>query len=105
VPFRELFLAVGLTEIAIAWFCYFGKRPVLATWLVALFATDLLFYRLGLWWMGWHKPCNCLGNLTDAIHISPQAADNLMKVVLAYLLVGSYGLLMWRWRQRPSQKP
>jgi hypothetical protein len=106
IPFRDLMLAVGLVEIAIAWFCFFRKRPVLATWLVAWFATDLLLYRLGLRWMGWHKPCSCLGNLTDALHLSPQLADNVMKVVLAYLLLGSYGLLIWHWRRhRPACAP
>ena len=59
-----------------------------------------MLLRFGLWWMGWHKPCNCLGNLTDALHLSPQTADNIMKVVLAYLLIGSYGLLFWGWWRR-----
>jgi len=60
-------------------------------------------YRLGLWWMHWHRPCSCLGNLTDALHISPQVADNVMKVLLAYLLIGSYGLLIWkRWLERKT---
>jgi hypothetical protein len=99
LPFRELLLAVGVVEIAIAWFCFFGKRPVLTTTLVAWFATNLLLYRVGLSWVGWHKPCSCLGNLTDTLHLSPQTADNIMKVVLAYLLIGSYGLLISQWRQ------
>jgi hypothetical protein len=64
-----------------------------------------LVYRLGLWWMDWHRPCNCLGNLTDALHISPQAADNVMKVLLAYLLIGSYALLSWHWRQKQRLGP
>jgi hypothetical protein len=33
------------------------------------------------------------------LHLSDQAADNIMKVVLAYLLVGSYGLLFREWRR------
>jgi hypothetical protein len=100
IPFRELLLAVGLVEIAIAWFCFFGKRPVLATWLAAWFATELLVYRLGLWWMDWHRPCSCLGNLTDALHISPQLADRIMKTVLCYLFLVSYALLVWSWQSR-----
>jgi hypothetical protein len=50
-------------------------------------------------WVGWHKPCSCLGNLTDALHIPPQTADTAMKIILAYLLIGSYGNLFWLWRQ------
>lgn len=98
IKFGQLMLAVGLAEIAIAVVCFFSKRQTLALGLVALISTDFLVYRLGLWWMNWHRPCNCLGNLTDALHISPQTADNIMKVVLAYLLIGSYGLLFLHWR-------
>jgi hypothetical protein len=46
-----------------------------------------------MWWMHWKRPCGCLGNLTDALHISPVLADDIMKVVLAYLFISSYGLL------------
>jgi hypothetical protein len=40
-----------------------------------------------------------MGSLTEALHLSPEAADNIMKVVLAYLLAGSCSLLIWQWRQ------
>ena len=94
ITFGQLMLLVGLAEIAIALVCFFSKRQTLALGLVAWMSTNLLVYRLGLWWMDWHRPCNCLGNLTDALHISPQIADNIMKVLLACLLIGSYGLLI-----------
>jgi len=41
-----------------------------------------------------------VGNLTDALHIPPQAADIAMKIILAYLFVGSYATLFWLWRQK-----
>jgi hypothetical protein len=91
-------LVVGLAEIVIALVCFFSKRQTLALWLVAWMSTNFLVYRIGLWWMDWHRPCSCLGSLTDALHLSPQVADNIMKVILAYLLAGSYGLLFWQWR-------
>ncbi len=99
VPFGTLLVAVGLVEILTATVCFFAKRPVTATALVAWLATGFLLYRIGLWWIGWHKPCGCLGNLTDALHISPETADNIMKLVLAYLLLGSYYLLFRYWRK------
>lgn len=100
IKFGELILAVGVAEIVIAMVCFLSKRQTLALGLVAWLATNFTAYRLGLWWMDWHRPCSCLGSLTDALHISPQVADNIMKVVLAYLLIGSYGLLLWQWRYR-----
>ncbi len=75
----------------------FNKRQTLALGLVAWMSTNFVVYRLGLWWMDWHRPCSCLGNLTDALHISPQLADNIMKWLLFFLLIGSYGLLARRW--------
>lgn len=100
IPFRHLLLAVGLLELFIAFFCLFTDKRQLSLLAVAWLSTNFVVYRLGLWWMGWHRPCGCMGNLTDLLHISPRAADNMMKVVLAYLLIGSYGLLLWQWRQR-----
>lgn len=100
IKFGQLMLMVGVVEIAIALVCFFGKRQAMALGLVAWLSSNFVVYRLGLWWMGWKKPCSCLGNLTDALHISPQAADNIMKVVLAYLLLGSYGLLIWKWKSK-----
>jgi len=104
LQFGHLMLAVGLLELAIAGVCLFGKAQKLSLALIAWLATNFVVYRLGLWWMGWHKPCSCLGNLTDALHLSPTAADNLMKVILAYLLLGSYGALLSNWRSGQPTK-
>lgn len=99
IKFGQLMLVVGLAEIVIALVCFFSKRQTLALGLVAWMSTNFVVYRLGLWWMGWKKPCSCLGNLTDALHISPETADNIMKAILTYLLIGSYGLLIWQWKE------
>ena len=100
IKFRHLMLAAGLVEFAVALVCFFSNRQKLALGLVAWLSTNFVVYRLGLWWMDWKRPCSCLGNLTDALHISPQVADNIMKVGLAYLLIGSYWLLFWHWRSK-----
>ena len=98
IKFGQLMLVVGVAEIVIALVCFFSKRQTLVLGLVAWMSTNFVVYRVGLWWMDWKKPCSCLGNLTDALHISPQTADNIMKVLLAYMLIGSYGLLIWQWK-------
>jgi hypothetical protein len=104
VRFGQLMLVAGAVEIAVALICLFSKRQILAIGLVAWLSTNFLIYRAGLWWMDWKRPCGCLGNLTDALHISPQAADNIMKGVLGYLLVGSYFLLIRQWLESRSAK-
>ena len=98
--FGHVMVVIGILELAIASLCLINRFQSLSIILIAWFATDLLAYRFGLWWMGWHMPCHCLGNLTDAIHVSSQAADNVMKVVAAYLLIGSYATLFWLWKEK-----
>jgi hypothetical protein len=104
IPFRQLLLVVGLLELFIAFSCLFTERRRFSLLAVAWMSTNFLMYRLGLWFIGWHRPCRCMGNLTDLLHISPQVADNLMRGVLAYLLVGSYGILLWEWRKSRTQR-
>ena len=96
LQFRYLLLGVGLAEVFIALGCFYKWRNQLGLQLIAWFSTNLLIYRMALWWIGWHRPCPCLGNLTDALHVSPALADNVMKLALAYLMIGSYALLICR---------
>jgi hypothetical protein len=100
IPFRYLLLLVGILEVIIACVCFLPNKHKLSALLVLFLATNFAIYRLALWFMGWHRPCNCLGNLADALHIPPQTADTAMKIILAYLLIGSYATLFWLWRQR-----
>jgi hypothetical protein len=105
LPFREVFIITGLLEVAVGLCCLFHRRMLLQVGLVAWLATCFLWYRLALVWHGYHLPCSCLGNLTGALSISPHTADLVMKVVLGYLLVGSYAslLAMWRpWNRSPG---
>jgi len=100
LQFGHLMLAVGLLELGVAGICLFGKSQKLILVFIAYLASNFALYRTALWWMGWKKHCNCLGNLTDALHIPPQTADTAMKIILAYLLIGSYASLFWLWRQK-----
>ena len=104
ISFRDLLLAVGIVELLIARLCVLGGNPKLATAMVAGLGTSFLVYRVGLWFIGWHRPCGCMGSLTDMLHISPRAADNIMKVLLAYLLVGSYAIVLWQWRRERATR-
>lgn len=96
ITFGQLMLAAGVAEVVVAILCYSSKRQVLSLGLVAWMSTNFVVYRLGLLWMDWHRPCSCLGSLTEALHIHPDAADNLMKILLMYLIIGSYSLLISR---------
>jgi Methylamine utilisation protein MauE len=96
IHYRYLFILIGLIEVAVAWCCIFDRSKIGLLGITYL-STNYLIYRLGLLWSGYHKPCSCLGNLTDALHIPPQTADTAMKIILAYFLIGSYGILLHLW--------
>ena len=99
ISFRQLLLLVGLAELLIAFFCLFSDKRRGSLLAVAWISTNFLVYRLGLWFIGWHHPCGCMGSLAGVLHLSDRAADNIMKGVLAYLLVGSYAILFCEWRR------
>jgi hypothetical protein len=101
IRFGTLLPLVGTVELVIASCCISTRvSSRLKAGLVAWLATTFLIYRVGLLCMDWHHPCPCLGNLTDAIHVSPQVAEYVMKSVLAYLFIGSYATLFRLWWQK-----
>ncbi len=104
VTFRCLFRAAAVVELGIVGICFFAKNLSLRVGLIAFIATIFVLYRLGLYWMGFGGGCSCLGNLTDTLHVSPTLADRVMKIILGYLLIGSYGTLFWLWRQRGNEE-
>jgi hypothetical protein len=61
-----------------------------------------LLYRLGLAWIAPNEPCKCYGRATDWLHISSETGDTAMKIILAYLLIGSYATLFWIWRENKT---
>lgn len=99
ISFRHILYVTAVVELCVAAICLFSKNRKLQAGLIAILATNFVLYRFGLYWLGYRGgACPCLGNLTDALHIPPQTADTVMKIVLAYLLIGSYATLFWLWK-------
>jgi hypothetical protein len=90
---RQVFLSVGMIELAIAAFLIFSSRQSLKVPVIAWMAANFTIYRVGLFWIGAKLPCGCLGTLTGTLGITPQTADLWMNGVLGYLLAGSVLLL------------
>lgn len=91
-------LAAGIVECLLAIMCKFVQN-ICTTGAVIAFATHLVFYRLGLWWIGWRRPCNCLGELTDGLQVPAHAADIVLCLIFVFLLAGGYLCLVANWRQ------
>jgi hypothetical protein len=102
ITFRQVLWFVGGLEMMVASLCIFSKRREVAVGLIVWLATSFVGYRLGLAWTGYKKPCPCLGmgEMTGALGISSQAIDSVMKIVLAYMLVGGCAAAFFLWRQR-----
>ena len=90
---QVLFVATTLEFATVATILLSGNRVFrlgIMLWLGVLF----LIYRVGLWWIHANTPCLCLGNIAGWMGLSPIEADTISKVVLAYQVGGSAGLLI-----------
>ena len=103
VSFRHLFLVAGLVELAVAIICFAPKKRNLAFILVSWMTANLIAYRAGLFCLGWHHPCRCLGTLTDALNIQPEFADLMLKLILFYLALGACSI--WWFSYRAIMRP
>jgi len=97
ISFRKVLLTAAGIEILVSFFCFFGKNRNVQFGLIAWLSTSFVVYRVGLMLVAYHKPCPCLGNLTDALRISPISADTVMESILSYLIIGSYSMLLGSW--------
>ncbi len=86
-------LAAGL-EVAVACLILSGRaKRRSAALAVAFLATCFASYRLVLWAIGFHGYCDCLGNLSDALHLSPDETNWIAGGILVYFLVGTCSIL------------
>ena len=104
LAYRYVFWIAGVLELTVSLICILDKDVILRLWLVGWLSTLFVLYRISMPLVGYEKPCPCLGSLTGAIHVSPRAADIGLKIVLAYLVIGSYGMLYWFWRHRSQSR-
>ena len=101
IPFGKLMFAAGMVECLLAVMCLFVQN-IYTVGAVTAFSTGLFFYRLGLWWIGWQRPCRCLGELTDVLHVPANAADIALKLILVFLLTGGCLCLVAHWRRKDT---
>lgn len=84
--FFEVFVAIRVLREA---------RPAVCAFLVAWVTSVFLAYRAGLWLIGYHGLCPCLGATLDAWTGGALAEDRITTVLLAYLAMGS--AITWVW--------
>jgi predicted RNA-binding Zn-ribbon protein involved in translation (DUF1610 family) len=98
MPFRDLVLLVGMTELIVAGFCLFTDRRTFSLGLLAWLVANLAAYRICLWTLGWDHPYAWVAGLINGLDISPRIADLIIGATSAYLLIGSIGILCFERR-------
>jgi hypothetical protein len=93
VPFWEAFLVAGILEVLVAVVCFTKAPSRSVAWLLIWLGASFLVYRMGLIWVGYRRPCPCLGTLVDAIHLNPTVANMAMMISLSYIILGGIWVL------------
>jgi hypothetical protein len=100
---RQMMILAALLEAFVVGVILWEPDRFRQAALVAWIGTVFLAYRLGLWWIGHEGACPCLGNVTRSIGLSPAKEDLGVKILLGYLVLGSYVLVIWevvvRWKR------
>ena len=100
LSFRTVFIIAGSIELILALCCFLRGHVLLKTVSVAALSASIVVYRLSLVWIGYHRPCPCLGDFTEMLRIPEATADTIMKFVLGYFLAGSFAILSGIWHQK-----
>jgi hypothetical protein len=104
---RQIMVLAALLEGFVVGLMLWDRDRLRQVALVAWIGTVFLAYRLGLWWIGHEGSCPCLGNVTHSIGLSPSMEDLGVKILLGYLLLGSYSAVAWelfgRWKHGRSE--
>ncbi len=62
-----------------AFFSLFTERRRFSLFAVAWVSTTFVVYRAGLWFIGWHRPCGCMGSLLKGNHAAQtRYAENVV---------------------------
>jgi len=97
---RQSMLLAAALEIVVVMLVWRAPTALLKATLLLWIGSVFLFYRIGLWSVGFEGSCRCLGNIGDVFGISTETADWIAKGILVYLLVGSGPILLWQLSHR-----
>lgn len=96
IPFRVIFFAVGLIELALAWLCLFTEKKNFVLWFSGWLVLNFFVYRIGLWTMGWHHPYGWVQGLMNSLNTSPFKADIASFAATGLLILGGCATLICR---------
>ena len=89
ILFRELLQIAATVELIVGFVCVLSNRTVFLGFLTLWLAGLIAGYRFLLFAVGYRKPCQCLGSISDALRIPPEQADMLSIFLLTGSIIGS----------------
>ncbi len=95
----HLFWIFSAMCLGVALFTLSGKPTFMRAMVIAWLATILAAYCLGCLWFGGHSLGGYLGSFSDAFGVSAATAGIMAEATLAYLVLGSYFMLIGLWLQ------
>jgi hypothetical protein len=93
---RQTMLLAVVLEVLVIVLVVREREIVRKTGFIAWISTVFIAYRVGLWSIGYKGSCGCLGSVTNSLGIAPSTADLVSGAMLAYMLIGSYAILVWK---------
>jgi hypothetical protein len=97
---RLLFWILGDFALAVSLICLFDDRPTRQMLFLCSLATVFAAYQIGVYCAGCRGLSGYLGGFSRTFGISAYVTNILSTFVFGYLLVVSYGSLIWLWRRR-----
>ena len=91
---REVFVAAGLVELAVAVYLTRCRDIKLKHLTVLWLSCNFIVYRLAISFIGYNKPCPCLGTVSERLPLSPHVIDRLLWAMVAIMFMGSSFCLM-----------
>jgi hypothetical protein len=97
---KQASIIAGILEVAVAIYIFTrqnsNRQLELITWLSFFF----IIYHVGLYLIGFHGMCSCLGNANAWLKLSDSSIDIAVKCLLMYFFSGSLLMLGFKWRCR-----
>jgi len=89
IPLRYAVLVVGAIEASVALYCLFGRQMALQVGWLGWLTANFVIYRFLLLLVRGHPQANCIGSLTDPLHLSRGMPGLIVSGILLYFLLGS----------------
>lgn len=89
IEYKYLFLLVGILELIVGLVCLLSRKILLQVSLILWLTSYFVIYRVGLYLIGYQKPCKCLGNFVSILNLNDEIVDFAMKLIIGYLIIGS----------------